>query len=458
MNMKKAYLLLLPVALLSAAASAQSGIINTVAGDGIAGFAGDGTSALTAKFDTMQFIALDDSANIYIADAQNNRIRKVYAKNGLITTIAGNGVAGYTGDYGLAVNAEIFYPVAIGIGPNGDVYFTDNGNGVVRRITKSTGIIHTFAGDGIGGSSGDDSAATNAKFESPTGIAVDGSGNVYISDAGNSNIRVVLASDSDIYEFAGIGTAGYSGDGGPASAAELNEPLGIALDNLGNLYVADWHNALIRKINISSGTISSVAGIAGNFTPTLTNGPATGIPISYPTDVACDKLGNFYISDVGTNVIRGISASSGYEFVVAGEELNGYSGDGGPATSAELNYPIGVGLDTNSNIYIADLLNFRIRIVSSTPLAVPQISASGSFAIYPNPVSNNLNIVFSSTYTSGRNTIEIIDITGRTVTSLDNEVAPNSTLSVDVSTLSSGMYFIKVADKTSSQVFKFIKE
>ena len=153
--MKKAYFLLLPLAFFfGTKTQAQAGYINTVAGDGIAGFAGDGTAATTAKFDTIQFIAVDDSDNIYVADAQNNRIRKIYKQTGIIATIAGNGAAGYAGDYGLAVNAEIDYPVAIAIATNGDVYFTDGGNGVIRKITKSTGVINTYAGTGIYGNWG----------------------------------------------------------------------------------------------------------------------------------------------------------------------------------------------------------------------------------------------------------------------------------------------------------------
>ncbi len=439
--------------------NAQSGVINTIAGDGIPGFAGDGTSATNSKFDTIQFIAVDDSDNVYVADAQNNRIRKIYKQTGIIATIAGNGAAGYTGDYGQAVNAELDYPIAIAIGPGGDVYFTDGGNGVVRKITKSTGIIHTIAGTGIFGNSGDDSAATNARFEAPTGIAVDNLGNVYVADAdtANSRVRVVNAGNGNIYAFAGRGPKGFSGDGAAATSAQLNQPLGISLDNMGNLYIADWENAVVRKVNISSGIINTVAGIQGNFTPVLTNGTATGVPISYPTDVACDQWGDVYITDVGTGVIRELTPSNGNETMVAGNGQAGSAGDGGQALSAELNYPFAVAIDGAFNIYIGDLLNFKVREVNAYASAVPEISASGSFSIYPNPVSNTLSIAFSAFYNTDKTTLEIMDITGRTIVNSKLSIV-NSKASVDVSSLSKGMYFIKVANATSSEVVKFIKE
>lgn len=458
--MKKSYYLLIPLALFfGTIANAQSGIINTVAGDGLPGFAGDGTSATNAKFDTIQFIAIDDSDNIYVADAQNNRIRKIYKQTGIIATIAGTGTPGYTGDYGQAVSADIDYPVAIAIGPNNDVYFTDGGNGVVRKITKATGVINTIAGTGIFGNSGDDSAATHCRFEAPTGIAVDAAGNVYIADAdtGNSCVRVVSVSNGNIYAFAGTGVHGFSGDGAAATAAQLNQPLGITLDNMGNLYVADWQNAVVRKINIASGIITTVGGIAGNFQPVLTNGTATGVPISYPTDVACDNSGNIYVSDVGTGVIREITPSNGNEMMVAGNGLAGFGGDGGQALDAELYYPFAVSVDAASNIFIGDLLNFRVREVNAYNLAIPTISTSGDFSIYPNPTNNILNIAFSPSSNPNGSTIEIMDATGRTIAHAPLIVV-DSQASVEVSVLPAGMYFVKVSDNTSTGVIKFIKE
>jgi sugar lactone lactonase YvrE len=456
--MKKAYLLLLPAALLiTTLVKAQAGFITTVAGDGIAGFAGDGQPATNAKIDTIGYTAVDDSGNIYISDAQNNRIRKIYARTGEMATIAGNGFPGWTGDYGAATLAEVYYPFGIAVDHNFNVYFCDNGNGVIRKINQSTGIITTIAGTGNGGNTGNGGKADTATFDDCVDIAVDGAGNLYISDDVAGCVRIILASNNMIYQYAGNNTAGYSGDGSAATAAQLNKPLGIAVDNSGNLYIADWMNYVIRKVN-TSGTISTVAGIAGNNAYNNASGNATAVPLSSPTGVACDKNGFVYVADAGDNVVRRINVNTNYDLVVAGDTGAGFSGDNVLATTTELNYPFTVSLDTNSNIYIGDLLNFRIREVGAVPTAVPQISNSGRFAIYPNPVNNTLNIQFSASYTSGKNTFEIVDITGRTITSFDRTVNSGNIIPVDVSALSGGMYFIKVSNNTSSQVLKFIKE
>ncbi|HTA26902.1 MAG TPA: T9SS type A sorting domain-containing protein [Bacteroidia bacterium] len=457
--MKKAYLFLLPVSLfIGTLANAQVGYINTIAGDGIAGFAGDGQPATNAKIDTMGFTAVDDSGNVYIADAQNNRIRKVYAQTGIMATIAGTGVAGWTGDYGSAVFAELYYPFGIAVDHNRNIYFSDNGNGVIRKINQNTGIITTFAGTGNGGSPGNGGPASAATFHDPAGVAVDAAGNVYVSDDVASCVRKINVTDSIITLYAGDTIHGYSGDGGQATAAELNNPLGIAFDNNGNLYICEHAEFTVRKVD-ASGIISEFAGIPGNNAYTTASGPsATSIPMGSPTGVSCDKLGNVYIADAGNSVIRQINGTNGYDYAIAGSPAIGFSGDGGPAVDAELNYPFTVSVDLNFNLYIGDLLNFRIRKVNGGPTAVPEISAGGSFAIYPNPASSTLNIQFSGTYTNGNNTIAIEDMMGRTVASYEKTVKPNFTFTTDISKLANGMYFIKISNADSYSVLKFIKE
>lgn len=457
--MKKAYLFFLPATLfISTLVSAQAGYINTIAGDGIAGYAGDGQSALNAKIDTIGYTAVDDSGNVYIADAQNNRIRKVYAATGVIATIAGTGTAGETGDYGSATLAELYYPFGICVDHNRNIYFTDNGNGVIRKINQATGIITKFAGTGNGGNTGNGGKADTATFDDPTGITVDAAGNVYVADDIGSCVRKINASDSIINLYAGNNVHGYSGDGGQATNAELNNPLGISMDNNGNLYIAEWKEFTVRKVD-ASGVINEFAGIPGNNTYTTASGPsATSIPMGSPTGVACDKFGNVYISDAGNGVIRQINGTNGYDYVIAGSPTIGFSGDGGPAVNAELNYPLSVSVDSNFNLYVGDLLNFRIRKVNGGPTAVPEISATGNFAIYPNPANSSLNIQFSGTYANGDNNIEIIDLMGRTVSTYQKNVKPNSTFTADISSLASGMYFIKISNNSSYSVVKFMKE
>jgi hypothetical protein len=457
--MKKAYLLLLPISLfICTLVHGQAGYINTVAGSALAGYAGDGQQATDAKLDsTVQLIAVDDSANIYICDAENARIRKVYNATGVIATIAGIGFPGIYGDGGPATRADVAYPEGIAVDAAGNVYISDPGNLTVRKITKATGIISRVAGSGGYGYTGNDSAATNCRFQYNTGVAVDNSGNVYIGDHFNSTVRMVSAADSNIYLVAGNGHTGYDGDGGQATDAELDRVLGIALDNMGDLYIVDHFNYDVRKVILSSGIISTIAGIPGNPTYNTSNGVATAVPMS-PTDIRCDASGNIYMADAGDNVIREITVANGMEMVIAGNGLPGFYGDGGPALDAEFGgYPYSVAVDPSNNVYVNDLPNFRIRKINAPALSVPEVSTTNGFGIYPNPATSMLNIVMPAVSHSNVNTIEIMDVTGKSIVNCQLSIV-NSESTVDISTLASGMYFIKISNTKTSQVFKFVKE
>ena len=351
-----------------------SGNINTFAGTGGCGFfcipfSGDGGPATSAGMGNISGVAVDASGNVYIADGENNRIRMVNATNGIITTIAGNGTAGYTGDGGQATSAKLSMPWGVAIDASGNVYIADNSNNVIRKVTASSGIITTIAGNGIYTYSGDGGPATSAGLRAPYAVAVDGSGNVYIADTPNNVIRKVAASTGIISTIAGngfgagTGTGGYSGDGGQATSAELNYPSDVVLDASGNLYISDWSNSRIRTVTASTGIISTIAG-NGTYNYSGDGGPATNAAMNYPCGVVVDASGNVFISDEYNNVIRKVTISTGKISTYAGTGTAGYTGDGGPATSAELgSHPFGIAIDANGNVYIADFSNNRIRKV-----------------------------------------------------------------------------------------------
>jgi len=229
------------------------GIIATIAGNGTYGFSGDGAAATNAELGVPYNVTTDALGNLYIVDSYNHRIRKV-STSGIISTFAGNGVQGYTGDGGYATNAELNYPEGVAVDFKGNVYIADSDNQRIRKVSAN-GIITTFAGIGTRGMSGDGGVATNAQLGSPSGITTDTVGNLYISDAFNNNIRKVDA-NGIISTIAGNGTQGYSGDGGLAINAALYSPTGVAVDYVGNIFIADLGNNRIRKISVNTTTIT----------------------------------------------------------------------------------------------------------------------------------------------------------------------------------------------------------
>jgi sugar lactone lactonase YvrE len=384
-------------------ASSSSSFIYRVAGDGSSGYSGDGGPATAADLNYPYETALDSAGNLYIADSNNNVVRKVAAGTGIITTVAGSGTAGYSGDNGAATSAQLYAPFSVALDGAGNLYISDNGNSVVRKVTAATGVITTFAGNGTSGSSGDNGPATSAALEYPRGIALDGTGNLYIADSISQRIRKVAAGTGIITTVAGNGTAGYSGDGGPATSASLRSPVGIATDSAGNLYLADEFNNVIRKVTASNGVISTVAGnenasysYQGGYSGD--GGPATSAQLYWPSAVSVDGAGNLYIADYTNQVIRKVNASSGIITTVAGNGsmCGSPSGDSGPATSAALCYPEGVSVDGAGNLYISDTYSGRIREVT--------VSALPPSAPTPAPVFN----VPAGTY-AGPQTVTVTD-------------------------------------------------
>lgn len=371
--------------------SAATPLIYTIAGSGTYGYSGDGGAATLAVLNQPEGSAMSPAGDLYLADNSNHRIRKVSGTTGAITTIAGTGIGGYSGDNGAATAAELYYPHSVAFDSAGNLYISDAGNSVIRMISATTGKISTFAGNGKFGNSGDGGAAIDAEFGNPTGLAFDSAGNLYVSDSLYSVVRKISTTGT-ITAFAGSGRAGYSGDNGPATSAELNNPSGIAADSKGNLYIADFYNNVIRKVAAGSGTITTVAGNGygasqyhGGFSGD--GGPATAAELYWPYAVAVDSAGNLYIDDQLNWNIRKVTASSGIINTVAGNgtECNSVSGDGGPATSDALCYPLGVSVDAAGNIYISDSDRVRKVMSGNPPSAAtdaPQFSVpEGSYGV-----------------------------------------------------------------------------
>lgn len=338
--------------------------ILTVAGDGTAAFGGDGGMSTMAKVNAPHGVATDAAGNVYVADYNNHRIRKI-STTGVITTIAGTGFGGYLAsqDGGPATAAWIRWPIGIAVNATGDVYFSDFGNNIIRKVSAS-GVITTIAGTpgSIPGYGGDGGPATAATLGNAWGVAVDGSGNVLIADALNHRVRKINVGTGIITTIAGMGFVGFAGDGGPAtsSACRLNEPTGVAVDGAGNIYIADNSNNRVRKIN-TSGIISTIAGVGLPYGYTGDGGPATIARLYYPKGIAADNAGNVYICDWNNSAVRKIN-TSGTITTVAGTGVAGYSGDGVPAVSSQLDHPIGLAVrSSDGDIFIADNANNRVR-------------------------------------------------------------------------------------------------
>jgi trimeric autotransporter adhesin len=355
----------------------STGIISTVAGNGTAGYSGDGGAAINAKLDNPSGVAVDGAGNIYIADYDNDVIRKVTASTGIISTLAGDGAVGYVGDGGPATSAELYWPTGVAVDTAGNIYIADQDNYVIRKVTASTGIITTIAGNGTAAYPGDGGPATSAELSLPQGVAVDTAGNIYIADTFNDRIRVVGSALPTINTVAGNGTEGYSGDGGAAISAELHLPLGVAVDSAGNIYIADYGNNRIREGTLSTGIISTVAG-NGTAGYSGDGGAATSAELYDAPGVAVDGAGNIYIADYDNNRIRKVTVSTGIISTVAGNGTAGYSGDGGAAINAELDNPSGVAVDGAGNIYIADYYNHRIRKVTLSTGIISTVAGNGT--------------------------------------------------------------------------------
>jgi sugar lactone lactonase YvrE len=337
-----------------------NGIITTVAGNGNNTYSGDGGVATSAGVSNPDAVAVDRAGNFFIADKIECRIRRVDT-NGIISTIAGNGSNGFSGDGGSATNASINQPLALAVDSFGNLFIADSGNRV--RKVDTNGIITTVAGKGNAAFAGDGGAATNASVANPSGVAVDTTGNIFIADQNNQRIRIVNT-NGIISTFAGNGSLGFSGDGGVATNAMFSLPNSVALDDSGNLFIADQHR--IRVVN-TNGIIATVAG-NGSVVFSGDGGAATNASLA-PQGIFVDAFGYIYIADPFDNRIRQVDAN-GIITTIAGIGGSGVVHDGGYATNSSLNYPEDVALDNSGNLLIADTDNNRVRkiITGRNPL------------------------------------------------------------------------------------------
>jgi uncharacterized protein (TIGR03437 family) len=350
--------------------------ITTFAGDNTAGYTADAVAATTSELNNPLGIALDSKGNLYIADQVNHRIREVSA--GTISTVAGDGTAGFLGDAAAATSAELDLPSGVAIDSSGNLYIADTNNCVIRKV--SGGNITTYVGSDTNytvncGGTGDHGLAVDAELDHPIGLALDAAGNLYIADTNNSRIRIVNATTLDITSLS-IGN-NYI----------LDSPKGVAVDAAGDVYIADTNNCRILKVT-PVGSITITTTVAGSDTGTCNlngdnyggdGGPATSALLNYPYGVALDAAGNLYIADTNNQRIRRVSAATGIITTVAGTKFSGYTGDGGPSTSAELSFPRVVLLDPSGNIYVSDTQNQVIRLMTPAPPVIGGVVTASAF-------------------------------------------------------------------------------
>ncbi len=344
----------------AAAAISPASTIGTLAGTGAAAFSGDGGPAVAAALNQPRGqIATGPDGSLYVADTFNNRIRRI-APDGRISTVAGNGSGGYSGDGGRATNAALHWPHDVAVDGAGNLWIADSANSRIRRVTTD-GIIRTVVGTGVGGYNGDGIVATSARINLPKALVVTGT-SLWFSDGDNHRIRRVDLGTRIIRTVAGTGVGGYSGDGGPATQARIQAPRGIALDSSGVLYIADSLNDRIRRVG-TNGVIATIAG-TGQAGFSGDGGSATRARLNVPRGLTVAG-GVLYIADSDNARIRRVPLASGVITTLAGDGVRRFAGDGGPAAKASLHSPRGVSFDRQGRLLIADTLNDRIRVVAT---------------------------------------------------------------------------------------------
>ena len=354
-------------------APSTTGTIVTAAGNGTAGYGGDGGPATDAELNFEGGLALDSVGDLFITDGNNARVRELVEATGDIVTVAGDGTQGYSGDGGPATAAELNFTNSVAIDSAGDLFLSDAGNHRIREVVKATGDIITVAGNGTAGYRGDGGLATNAEIQGCCGLAVDSAGNLFIADTNNNVVREISAATGEITTVAGNGTAGYSGDGGRATAAELDNPVNVTLDSAGDLFIADTGNNAVREVVKATGKIITIAG-TGAAGYSGDGGLPTAAEMQGCVGLAFDSAGDLFIGDDVDNVVREVVKATGDITTVAGNGKAGYGGDGGLATDAELSVLSWLAVGSTGELFICDAGNSVVREV--TPAVTVTVSSS----------------------------------------------------------------------------------
>lgn len=349
-----------------------NGTIYRFAGTGNPSYSGDGEKADEAQLNGPAGLAVDSSNNVYVAEIHNNVIRKIDSKTRIISTVAGCGLRGFSGDGGLAINARLNGPEGVYVDIYGNIYIADTYNQRIRKVSSRTGKIETIAGTGQAGYNGDNIAATDACLNYPAGVVVDSKGNIYFNDYKNERIRKINT-EGIISTFAGTGIPGYSGDGTPANKAQVNDVYGLGIDLKDNVYIMDSLNFAVRKVDADSGIISTIVGKGEpgpivefeNINNSYIGGPIHKkgtIGLEAPHAVEVDSNGNIFIGDTGSYRIRMVNMVHNLVYSVAGNGREGNSGDNGPALNACLGVH-GLRIDSSGNLYFVDFLNHVVRVI-----------------------------------------------------------------------------------------------
>jgi streptogramin lyase len=441
--------------------AATTNLLSTVYGNRTKGTSNIGGPVSQAQLYLVNH-AVDRHNNIYFSDFYNGKIYLLDMATHTISKVAGTGIEGTNqGDGGLATAANLS-PGSIAIDSIGNFYFTENGK-AIRKVSIATGIITTIAGTGVGGYSGDGGPATAAQFDGAFGLTFDKAGNLYFADFSYNVVRKISATTGIISTIAGNGTRGFSGDGGLATAATMNNPFGVTVDRSGNVYISDAINNAIRRVDAITGIITTVAG-TGAVGYSGDGGPATNAMLNFPYGLATDTAGNVFIADRFNHRVRKITVATGNITTVAGLDFGGYNGDSIPATTAALLEPISLCMDTAGNLLIADN-TYRIRkIIYDTipvnnnppPPGPPPVIDSNVIVTkaYPNPAHGSVTITLKGLI-SGNIAVTVTDLYGKPIATEQVAIQPTTDYTITLPlpiTLQKGLYYVRIFVNNKKQV------